>query len=73
MNFNKELFSKRLKELREEKGLYQKDLAKKVGIAQSVVARYETGTARPGIDTLMQLAIALETTTDYLLGLVDFE
>lgn len=73
MNFSIDIFRKRLKELREVKGLYQKDLAQKIGVAQSVIARYETGLARPGIDTLMKLAIALETTTDYLLGLVDFE
>ncbi len=73
MNFNINLTGKRIKDLRTAKNMYQKDLAQKIGVAQSVVARYENATAKPGIDTLMKLAIALETTTDYLLGLTDFE
>ncbi len=73
MDFDLDLFRKRLKEKRKEVGLYQKQLADKIGVAQSVIARYEKGLARPGIDTLMHLAQVLDTTTDYLLGLKDFD
>jgi len=67
------VMGQRIIELRNARGLFQKQLAEKVGVAQSVIARYEKALAKPGIDMLMQLAIALDTSTDYLLGLVDFE
>ncbi|MDR3293417.1 MAG: helix-turn-helix domain-containing protein [Clostridiales bacterium] len=61
----------RIKELRKEFGMSQKDLADKIGVAQNTVAQYENGTAKTSLDVIVKLAIALRITTDYLLGLED--
>ena len=37
----------------------------------SSIAHFETGTRKPSFESLRRLAIALEITTDYLLGRVD--
>lgn len=62
---------RRIKELRKELEISQKLLAEKVGIKQNTVAQYEKGTAKPSLEVLVKLAIAFDTTTDYLLGLTD--
>lgn len=62
---------RKIKELRVESGLYQSQLAEMVGLAQNTISQYENGTNSPSIETLAHLAIALKTTTDYLLGLED--
>lgn len=61
----------RIKELRNEFGMSQKDLAEKIGVAQNTIAQYEKGTAKTSLDVLVNLAVVLKTTTDYLLGLED--
>jgi transcriptional regulator with XRE-family HTH domain len=61
----------RLQELRKKKGYTQTDLAKKICRAKSTVAGYETANSSPDTDTLAELAIELDTTADYLLGLID--
>jgi len=71
IDFNMKKTGERIKELRQESGLSQKALAAKVGIAQNTLAQYENGTSKTSIDVLVNLAVALETTSDYLLGLED--
>ncbi|SKC86973.1 helix-turn-helix domain-containing protein [Maledivibacter halophilus] len=68
-NINK--FKNRLKNLRKEKDLTQKDLANKLGIVRTAVANYETGRTIPDSQTLLIIADILDTTTDYLLGRTD--
>jgi transcriptional regulator with XRE-family HTH domain len=60
---------KRLRELRDTHGLTQADLAKRLGIPQSVVSDYERGIVRVHGQALIGLAKALKTTTDEILGL----
>ncbi len=64
---------KRLKELRTAKGLSQKALGEKLGIAQNTIAQYEKELANPSLDILVKLADFFDTTTDYILGRIDFE
>jgi transcriptional regulator with XRE-family HTH domain len=59
---------KRLRQLRESRGLTQDQLAALVGTERENVSRYETGGSTPKIETLGKLANALCTTVDYLLG-----
>ena len=59
----------RIKELRTERGLSQKQLADKIGVAANTVSQYESGQSKTSIDILANLAVELDTTTDYLLGL----
>lgn len=63
------MFDVRLKELREHKGLTQKDLASKLNLTQSTIAYYESGKKLPTVDTLLSLAKYFNVSTDFLLGL----
>lgn len=56
----------KLKELREEKNLSQKEVAKYLNIAQNTYSRYETGEREPSISTLMKLAKFYRVSLDYL-------
>ena len=62
--------SKRIAELREEKGLTQKDLAGKLNVDTSTIGHCERGRNIP-IDILCQIAKYFETSTDYLLGITN--
>lgn len=59
----------RLKELREEKNLSQRALAKELGISQAAIARWEANLQTPSIDTAISLAMYFKVTIDYLVGL----
>lgn len=56
----------RLKELRHEKKLSQKDLAKKLNISQQAISLYEKGDREPKIDTWQKLADFFKVPTEYL-------
>lgn len=65
------LFSKRLKEKRKEMGFTQKQLGEMVGVTKVSICCYENGTRTPTLDTLIDLANALQVELTYLLG-VDY-
>ena len=62
---------KRIRELREDKDLLQKDIAKYLHCTQVAYSRYELGTRDIPTEVLIALAKFHNTTTDYLLGLTD--
>jgi len=65
---------KRIKQLREEKGLSQREMAKLLNIGSSTIGMYETDKRNPDYDTLKVFAEFFNVTTDYLLGLsTDFQ
>ena len=66
-------FVERLKELIKRENIRQKDLAEDVGITEAALSRYMKGDRIPHGETLCNLATALRTTTDYLLGREDNE
>ena len=72
MSYNLDMFSKRLKELRIEKGLTQQSAGAMLGIDTSTFRKWENGQRRPDIDMLCKIADAFEVSTDYLLGRTDF-
>lgn len=49
----------------------QKQLAAIVRTTQTVISDYESGKSSPRADVLVEIASALETSTDYLVGLTD--
>jgi transcriptional regulator with XRE-family HTH domain len=49
-------------------GLTQVQLAEQLGVAQQTMAHYEGGVSRIAVETLAQLASALETTVEDLIG-----
>ena len=71
VDFNSVKMGKRIKELRTEGELSQKDLAERVGVAQNTIAQYEKGTAKPSLEVLVKLAATFNTTTDDVLGIID--
>lgn len=60
----------RLKELREKKGLSQRELAKILDVANSQISRYEKGTSMTD-ETIKKICKALEVNADYFLGLTE--
>ena len=66
-----EKFAERLKELRNEKGLTQDQLAEATGLSQSALANWENGKRSPAAYAIMTLAKYFGVTTDYLLGMSD--
>lgn len=61
------MFSQRLKELREEKGLTQAKLAEEIGVTPQNISYFEKG-REPSYDILIKLADFFGVTTDYLIG-----
>ncbi len=62
------MFSKRLKELRTEKGVVQKDVAEYLNITTSAYGFYEQGKRVPDTDILIKLSNYFDVSLDYLLG-----
>ena len=63
----------RLKDLREDKDMYQKDVAKILNIKQQQYSRYETDETEISVTLLKELAKFYKTSTDYILRLTDEE
>ena len=64
-------FSERLKSLRLEAGLTQKEIAEQLGISQQGYAYWERGTKKPTQDRLTLLSNYFDVSVDYLLGKSD--
>jgi len=62
------MYLPRLKDLREDHDLMQKQIAAILGIDQRVYSNYETGKREIPIRHLVVLADYYHTSTDYLLG-----
>ena len=62
---------KRIKDLREDHDMYQKDVAKLLGISQQYYSEYEKGKRTIPIQHLITLADYYETSIDYIVGLTD--
>lgn len=62
------LFSKRLKELRQQSNLTQEELGKMVGVTKVSICCYENGTRTPTLDTMVDLANCLNVELTYFLG-----
>ncbi len=65
------VFVERIKRLIEESKITQRDLAQDIGVTESTISKYLNGERMPSGDTLLNLATALNTTSDYLLGRSD--
>ena len=58
----------RLRKLRTERGLLQKDMAAYLGIDRTTYVKYEKGDNEPNNEVLIKLANYFNVSTDYLLG-----
>jgi transcriptional regulator with XRE-family HTH domain len=64
-------FKDRLKELREEKGLKQSELASKFTVTAATISMWENGKTEPSIANLKLLAEMFNCTVHYLVGATD--
>ena len=62
---------KRIRDLREDKDLTQKDLAKILNCSQQVYSNYELGQRDIPTDILIKLSEFYKVSTDYILGISD--
>jgi len=61
----------RIRDLREDNDMNQKELAKLLGMSQTGYSKYETGENDIPVSILEKLADIYHTSTDYLLGRTD--
>ena len=60
-------FGKRLRAIREQRGLTQKQLAERIETQEPQISRYEGGTALPSAETLVSISQVLQVGIDELL------
>ena len=67
------MYRSRLRDLREDRDLTQKEVAAQLNIDQRTYSNYETGKREMPISHYCTLALFYKTSIDYLLGLTDEE
>ncbi|WP_165973946.1 helix-turn-helix domain-containing protein [Marinitoga lauensis] len=60
-----------MKQLREEKGISQRQLARDLNFSSAAVSLYESGQREPTLTALEKLAKYFNVSLDYLIGLTD--
>lgn len=65
------LFSERIKSIRKERKLTQKQMAKLLSTTERNYQYYEAGTREPTLETFVVIADTLKVSTDYLVGRSD--
>ena len=68
---NLDLFAFRVKKLRKQRKLSQKELGEAIGLTAKSICTIESGTRTTTIEKLILLAKFFQVSTDYLLGLKD--
>ena len=63
----KNIFGNKLKELRKEKGLSQRELGKIFNVCNQTISFWETGSREPDLDTLVKISHYFSVTLEYLL------
>lgn len=64
-------YYERLKDIREDRDLTQKDIATLLGTTRQQVGKWESGMQMMGVDKYIKLAFFYNVSVDYLLGLID--
>ncbi len=64
---------KRIEKILEKNSISQRELANRIGVDESIVSRIISGDRKPKTDILANIATALHTTSDYLLGIENEE
>lgn len=68
MDTDQNTIGTRIAHLRKERGLTQVQLAERIGIGQTLITDYERGKLRLHAEMVIRFAMALEVSTDDLLG-----
>ena len=61
----------RIKDIREDREMNQKEVAEFLNISQTNYSKYELGKINIPIETLKKMSILFDTSIDYLLGLTN--
>lgn len=61
----------RIKQLRNEQGILQSDLAKILKVGQGTISNWETGRTEPDQDSLKNMSQYFGVSIDYILGNID--
>lgn len=64
-------FAKRLKDLREEKGMTHRELAKLIGCSSGLISHYENCKCEPGLTNILAMCRIFNETPDYLIGVTN--
>ncbi|MEA4994796.1 MAG: helix-turn-helix transcriptional regulator [Oscillibacter sp.] len=67
------ILATRLKDLREGRRIYQREMAEMLGLSMRGYQSYETNTSEPKLETLVFLADYFNVSVDYLLGRTDVQ
>lgn len=62
-------FGQKLRELRKQHNLTQKELASMIGVKNSIISFYEVGDRIPSPEIIRKLAETLHVSADYLMGI----
>ena len=65
------IFKDRLKQLRKQANLQQKELGEQIGLSANAISMMETGNRETSFEKLVMLAEFFHVSTDYLLGVTD--
>lgn len=65
------VFSERLKELRQEKGIGQVELSERLNMSKGIISLWENGLREPTMSSLIALADYFDVSIDYLAGRKD--
>ncbi|HEY7821013.1 MAG TPA: helix-turn-helix transcriptional regulator [Vicinamibacteria bacterium] len=61
----------RIRKVRLEQGIKQKDLARKIGISQGALTNFELGRRKISLEWMLKIARALEVPVAYFMGAVE--
>ena len=64
-------FASRLRDLRTQEGMTQRDLAGKAGLSVAAVCKFETGQMTPTASSICKLCEVFGVSADYLIGRTD--
>lgn len=66
------MYGQRIRDLRKEKKLTQKQLADALGVDFRTVSFWETERYQPNFDQLVKLCVFFDVESDYIIGLKKF-
>ena len=65
------IYAVRLRELRVERGLTQRQVAERCSFSHAMINRYEKGLVEPKASSLIKLAVFYQSSADYILGIIN--
>ena len=69
--YDQEGMAVRLRELRQKRGLQQKELAQEIGVSYAAISGYECGLRQPHLSSIIMMADYFGVTVEYLVGRED--